>query len=362
MKKSFSIALTGLAALTIATACSRGSEWTLEGKIDNAPEGVLTVEGTNAAGRWYVIDTIALDSDGSFDYSSEAPSYPEIFRLNLNGRHIYFPVDSIDRITIEADGKAFDSSYTLGGSHSATAFNTVDSLLNAFGVNHQAVDIDTASNLKRQLGELILDNPGGIVAYYVVNKHFRGRPIFRLDNRRELGMIGAVANAYTEYCPANPRTEYLRNLWLASRNQFSSRTDTIEAREMTMVEVELPDVTGKSRRLSDVVGANHVTVVSFASYKDKYAQPLTLALRELYDKYHTQGFEVYQIGFDTSEFDWRISAQNLPWITVFNGLTQQNLMNYNVGSLPAMFVYVDGNLSKRLESVDDLKKTVSSNF
>lgn len=362
MKKKFSITIPIITALAIATGCSHTSEWTLKGKIDNSPANALTVEGTNAAGGWYILDTIALDSDGTFSYSSQAPNYPEIFRLNLNGRYIYFPVDSIDRITLEADGKAFDSSYTLAGSRSASAFNSVDSLLNAYAISHRAADIDTASNLKKQLGELILANPGGIVAYYIVNKHFQGHPIFRTDNRRELGMIGAVANAYTEYRPDNPRTKYLQNLWLASRNQFVSRPDTIEAKELSIVEIELPDAAGKTRRLSDVVNANHVTVVSFASYKDRYSQPLNIALRELYDRYHGQGFEIYQIGFDNSEFDWRTSAQNLPWVTVFNGLTQQNIMNYNVGSLPAMFIYVDGNLSKRIQSVDDLKKTVAANF
>ena len=67
----------------------------------------MAVEGFNA-GRWYVIDSVEIGRGGSFRYEAAAPaSIAEVLRLNLDGRAVYFPVDSLDRLTLTTDNGTF---------------------------------------------------------------------------------------------------------------------------------------------------------------------------------------------------------------------------------------------------------------
>ena len=40
-----------------------------------------------------------------------------------------------------------------------------------------------------------------------------------------------------------------------------------------------------------------------------------MQMRELYDKYHTKGLEIYMVSLDDNEHFWKESVANLPWIT-----------------------------------------------
>ena len=65
-------------------------------------------------------------------------------------------------------------------------------------------------------------------------------------------------------------------------------------------------------------------------------------LVDLYDKYHAQGLEIYQVSLDIDKASWAstVRSQNLPWISVNDGLGVQSpaVASYNVDHVPAMFV------------------------
>ena len=85
-------------------------------------------------------------------------------------------------------------------------------------------------------------------------------------------------------------------------------------------------------------------------------------LADIYKKYASQGFEIYQIGYDDNEFLWKDAAVNLPWITVYDpaGLSSQNLLKYNVTSLPCLFIIGrDGTLSERVTDIDNLESAIT---
>jgi hypothetical protein len=65
---------------------------------------------------------------------------------------------------------------------------------------------------------------------------------------------------------------------------------------------------------------------------------------------------------DGDEFQWKQSAKNLPWITVYNTpkAGAQTLLDYNVSTLPATFIFNrQGNLVERVENINRLESTVS---
>lgn len=363
MKRFINRSAVAAAIAIAAAACSRGPQWSLEGTLEGADgDGeAIVLEAANSDGFWYTVDSITTDSKGRFSTSQPAPAVPDIFRLNYSGRYIYFPVDSVDRLTITAKAGDFDRDFTLTGTPDADMVSHVDHRINDFLKSHRTEDLDTAVTLKRELGGMVLQNPSGIVSYYIVQKQVKGRPLFRIDNRRELGVIGAVANAFSENRPDDPRTGFLKNMWLSNMPRAISG-DTIMAQEIDLIEIAALDNKGTRRSLQDAARSNRVVLLNFTNYNDSYSQPLNIALRKVWDKYHAQGLEVFQLGFDANEFNWRVSADNQPWITVFNGTTDTNLRNYNVGQLPALFVISGGQLTERITDPQKIEATVARHF
>lgn len=354
LKISFACVITALCAI----ACSNEPKWNLEGEITGAKDGTVLLEAVNEVGYWYTVDTLKIDSDGEFEIGRQPGKYPEIFRLNYGGRYIYFPIDSLDELTLTANASSFDTGYTLSGSQNASRMMKADMLINDFMAGHKAADLDTAANLKRQLSEIAMDDPSSIVAYYIVNKQVNGHPLFRTEVRRELAMIGAVANAYNELRPDDPRTKFMATKWLANKPRNTNPTDTIVANEISIIDITLPDNNGKTQSLRKIAGENKIVILNFTNYKADFSQALNLQFRDLYNAHHANGLEIYQIGFDNSEFDWRMAADNQPWITVFNGNTDEYLMKYNVGALPAIFLLKNGEIVERVTEMDKLKSSV----
>ena len=86
---------------------------------------------------------------------------------------------------------------------------------------------------------------------------------------------------------------------------------------------------------------------------------------EKYAKYHDQGFEIYQVGIDTSKALWinTIQEQQLPWISVsdLRGEASPAVGAYNVQSLPANFLIDrEGNIVGKDVYGADLDKRVAA--
>ena len=69
---------------------------------------------------------------------------------------------------------------------------------------------------------------------------------------------------------------------------------------------------------------------------------LNVELKDIYKKYHTKGFEIYQVSLDTKKESWTraINFDQLPWINVIdlNGRTSYFAKIYNVSTLPTSFL------------------------
>ena len=86
-----------------------------------------------------------------------------------------------------------------------------------------------------------------------------------------------------------------------------------------------------------------------------------LLLRELYNKYAAQGFEIYQVSLDPDEHFWKQQTAALPWISVRDedGINSQRIMLYNIQSVPDYFIIDrNNNLVKRAEQMKDLEAEI----
>lgn len=357
MRNYIIIACTTIIALT--TACNTTPQWEISGNISGIDNSPMIVEASDN-GYWYVLDTIASESNGNFSYSHNASGYPDIYRLTLNDKHIYFPIDSVESVTIKSTATDFDTEYTLAGTVEAETLMAFDRLVRQV-IKEKGVDaISSDSLLKRELGKMLITNPSGVVAYYIINKQFNGKPIFNPALSSDNRLIGAVANAYNEFRPTDPRTAYLKRLFLNNRRANAIVNDTIVVNEIPLFEIDLTDNTGKSHSLTQQANNNKVVILNFSIYTAQGSPAFNIALADIYNKYHNRGVEIYQVALDNDEFQWKQTAKNLPWITVYNppSTGARILLNYNVHDLPTSFIIANGELAERVDDISLLEKAI----
>lgn len=356
--------LIAFSLVTLLASCSGGNKWHLDGKISGLGEDDIVVLEGNNQGYWYPMDTLKVSSDGSYSYSREAQGYPDIYRLRVGEKSVYFPIDSIESVTLSAEAPDIDANYTLAGSPQAENLVRVDSMLLAAAAKNGSAAVSTDAELKRELGKMIIADPAGIVTYYIINKSFAGKPLFNPAEKSDLRIIGAVANAFNERRPEDPRSGYLRRLYLGNRPKNSQSVDgeVPVANEVRAFDIKLFDNTGKEHSLLEETSKGKVVLLNFTAYTAEESPAFNVALNKVYEKYHSQGLEIFQVAFDADEYAWKQTAKNLPWITVLNGPTDGDkaLRDYNVGSLPAIFIFDrNGDVVERVSDISTLDSSVS---
>lgn len=362
MKKSISgvFSLLILAFSALMQSCGSDS-FKIDGVVTGADRELISLQRPGFNGEWVTIDSVRTDADGGFSISSPAPESPEIYRVSLNDRSIYFPVDSIEHISLNTSLAGFGTDYTLDGSEKAKKMCAFDKeLLKVRKSGNEAL----AGFKKRVVNEIILPSKGDIVAYYIITKGYGEDPLFSVENPEDAGIFGAVATSFAQYRPDDSRNALLEKLALEARrnrNRKLGRKNVMEAREIAMIDIKLPDVKDKQIALSSLTGKGRKVAVIFSPLNEKDSPEVNRRLAALYQKY-SQGVEFYQVCPDVDIIAWREAAENLPWVVVndADGVASQNIRNYNVTRFPAFYIYsADGELVSSASDIEDFGRKLS---
>ena len=362
--KSIIIASVTLSALTLGS-CSRNDGWSVDGTITGGAGQKVALQAFNN-NNWYTVDSILVSKNDRFEYKAAAPAaFPEVLRLSLNGASIYFPVDSVSNIRLTANAASFNKNYRLEGSQAAQRFVEIDSLISATIASKGEQAAATDSLLKRQLTQIVLTSGEPIASYYLINKRIGNQPLFDPTSRRDLAVIGAVAQTFDSKLPDDPRTITLRNMYLgakAAANPDRIET-TIEVPEAGLsADIKGYDNKGQAHSLYEVASKGDVVLLSFTNYELEASPAYNVILADLYNKYHDRGFEIFQLAFDGDEAEWKQSAVNLPWITIWNSPADGSsaILNYNVNMLPLSYIIDrDGVLRTRVTDPTTLDGIIS---
>ena len=362
--KSLIIASIALSTLTLGS-CSRQQGWTIDGTISGAAGEKVALQAFNN-NNWYTIDSIVVSKNDHFEYKAAAPAaYPEVLRLSLNGASIYFPVDSVSKVTLTANAASFNKNYSLKGSQAALKFVEIDSLISSTVAAKGEAAAATDSLLKRQLSQIVLTANEPIASYYVINKRIGNQALFDPASKRDLAVIGAVAQEFDSKLPEDPRTVTLRNIYLgakAAANPDRFET-TIELPEAGLsADIKGYDNKGVAHSLYEAASKGDVVLLSFTNYEHEASPAYNVILADLYNKYHERGFEIFQLAFDEDEVEWKQSAVNLPWITIWNSPSDGSaaIINYNVNMLPLSYIIDrDGVLRTRVTDPTTLDGIIS---
>lgn len=364
------------------SACNYSSDFTVKGVVAGADGQLMYLENVGIS-NVVTLDSIKLAPGGKFKFTEKRPEYPDFYRLRLNNQLINFAVDSTETISFVADAGTFATSYSVEGSENSKAIKAItlaqldanqaisrlrkeyeDKMIS--DTTYRMKVLAAADAYKEVAQKYIYSAPMSTAAYFALFQQIDGLLFFDLYDRKDVKAYGAVATSYNHTYPESPRSKHLYNLTLQSmkvlRAQRPVDYSNVETKEISFLDIELPDVRGEVVKLS-TVAPGKVVLINFTAYQMEWSPALNMALGELYTKYHDQGLEIYQVSLDSDFHFWRNGASNLPWVTVHDpqSVYSQVAGLYNVKQLPALFILDrKGNLVKRVEDVKKLETDVKA--
>lgn len=347
-------------SLLALTACDQSNKFTVEGNIEGACDSMLYFEAITLNGVQN-LDSVKIKSDGTFCFKADAPGNPEFYALRINGNRINFAVDSTETVRITAKLPGMSTNYKVEGSASSEEIRKIavsqaelQKRISAVENNEGLLIGEVKDSLVTLINEYkevmkndyIFKNPGSAEAYYAVSQSVVAlNHIFQIfdpiGNRDDVKCYAAVANIWDAKYPEAERTIQLCNMAIQGMQNTTPPTqkvvefDESKITEAGIIDIELPDINSKLRKISDLKGK--VVLLDFTVYGAKDSAERTRTMRDLYDKYKGQGFEIYQISLDDDIHFWKLSCENLPWICVHetNGST---VRSYGVSNIPTSFI------------------------
>ena len=374
-----------LAALCI-TSCS-DEKFHVSGTISNAQDSLLYFENMSLNGP-VTVDSVKLGKDGSFSFDGDAPKDPEFYRLRIDRQIINVAIDSTENITVKATYPQMSAQYDIEGSEECLKIKelaqmqlnlqaTVNAIQQDPRLNYDQVDTAIQTALKSYKDKVklnyIFKAPMKAYAYFALFQTIVvGNQVGLIFNphasKEDVQAYAAVATSWDTYYPGSERGKNLHNIAIAGMKDLriveAQQAQTIPADKVNtagVLEIALPDNKGVTRKLTSLKGK--VVLLDFHIFASEGSTARIMKLRELYNKYHAQGPEIYQVSLDPDEHFWKESVAALPWVCVHDedGTDSQYAAMYNVQSVPTFFLIDRNNtLQKRDAQIKDLDAEIKA--
>ena len=378
MKKYVMIAM---AVLGMASCSDR--KFHVEGEITEAKDSVLYLENVGIS-ELNVIDSVKLTADGKFSFSGEATEGPEFYRLRISDQIINIAIDSTETVTVKASYPKMATGYEVTGSENCQkikelALKQMELQRKAILISSdEALTVDQSNDsilgLIRQYKdevkkEYIFPNPDKSYAYFALFQTMGNMLLFNpRTDKDDIKVFAAVATSWDAHYPNAERganlhniaIEGMKNVRINEANQAQA-IDPSKVQTTGLIDIALADNNGKVRRLTDLKGK--VVLLDFHVFATNESPARILLLRELYNKYHGAGLEIYQVSLDGDEHFWKTQTAALPWISVREtaGANSSTLNLYNVRSVPEFFLIArDNNLVGRSQTIKDLETAIKN--
>ena len=375
MRYIWRMAMIVMAVMTIAS-CDN-NKFTVEGQIANAKDSVLYFENVGLEGI-NVLDSVKLDDNGGFSFSEEATLAPEFYRLRIANQIINVSIDSTETVSIKAQYPQMATDYEVSGSDNCLkikelALKQIDLHKQAMAIQgNVSLGVDEAND---SILKLIDDYKNDVKTNYIFKEPMKAYSYFALfqtlgnwllfnprTNKEDIKVFAAVATSWDTYYPHAERGQNLHNIAIEGmKNQriAEAQTADLQVEEAGVLDIALTDNKGQLRHLTDLKGK--VVLLDFHVFAMNESPARILSLRELYNKYQAQGFEIYQVSLDPDEHFWKQQTAALPWVNVrdADGVQSQQLLLYNIQSVPDFFLIDrDNNLVKRAAQMKDLEAEI----
>jgi peroxiredoxin len=341
----------------IAIACNDASQYKIQGRISNAEGRYIYLDELKLTST-VNIDSVKLDKNGEFKFRGHV-SYPTFFLLRLSENKTNFVtllVDSAEQVEVSGDAANFYRDYLVKGSEGSALVQELNKQLSK--TKHKLDSIrslqlsfrnEVGYELKRQQWEAEYEQVRQAQVNY--SKKFVETHPFSMANVlalyqkfdddtyviQDLQSLKVAASALNSFFPESEHVKALyantTKLMQEERNARLSRF--IQQEGENSPDIILPDPDGKKIALSSLRGK--YVLLQFWASADRGSRIMNPVLAELYKKYHSKGFEIYQVSVDNNRYDWinAIDEDGLDWINVgdMEG-SKVAVITYNVTEIP----------------------------
>ncbi len=369
-----------------AVSCSN-KKFEVSGNITDAKDSLLYFENMSLNGP-VVVDSTKLDADGNFSFAVDAPSAPEFYRLRIAGQIINIAADSTEHVSIKAAYPTMASQYEVSGSNECSKIKelaigqmalqaTINNIVRNTNLNddvmRDSIRVILAQYKEGVKNNYIFKEPMKAYAYFALFQTialgYENALVFNpRSNEDDVKVFAAVATSWDTYYPKAERGLNLHNIAIEGlkniRIMKAEQQQTVDPSKVEytgVIDIALPDNKGNIRKLSSLKGK--VVMLDFHLFATKESTARIMQLRELYNKYHAQGFEIYQVSIDPDEHFWKTSVAALPWVCVHSddGLNAAELGMYNVRDIPTYFLIDKNNvLQKRDVQIKDIDAEIKA--
>ena len=386
ISKIYSAAVIMVAALAF-TSCNN-KKFHITGNITEATDSMLYLENLSLNGP-VKIDSVKLGEDGAFAFDENAMDSitPEFYRLRIANQSINLSIDSTETVKVKASYPQMSYKYEVEGSENCSKIkelsikqmilqNNINAITKSPNMGIDSVDVIVARMLDGYKQDIkvnyIFKEPMKASSYYALFQTIQLGNVNSLifnprNNKDDVRVFAAVATSWDTYYPGAERGKNLHNIAIEGMKDIriienQRAQQQIDASKVSVngcIDLAMEDSKGQVRRLTDLKGK--VVLLDFHLFASSESTKRIMMLRELYNKYHAAGLEIYQVSVDPNEHFWKTSTAALPWICVRDegGIQGQSLQLYNVQSIPTFFLIDRSNtLKARDAQIKDLDEAI----
>jgi peroxiredoxin len=371
----------GFILIILFLSCSKTPEFEIRGIVSDTKQGMIYLDEQEVE-TVRSLDSVKIKKNGSFHFTGNI-KYPKFYNLHLeNNKILPLLISPGEKIFIKTKAEDFNQDYLVEGSEGSLNIKLLNDTLSFTRKKLDSIKIilsDPSLNLVRQ-NELqkeyinIVENQRQFTLRFVLEHLTSMASIYalyqKLDDEtfvlyknRDIQILKITGAALDTIYPESPHVKSLVANAASLENQIysSGLRNLMQYAESGFPEIALPNPDGDTIRLSSLKGK--VVLLSFWASWDKNSSNLNPYLVEIYRRFNSQGFEIYQVSLDYNLESWlnAIEYDELPWINVSDLSYPKSLTAgvYNIQTLPANYLINRyGEIAGKNLSIEDLNKSI----
>lgn len=302
-------------------ATSTGSQFSISGKINNASGEIVYVEAMTERGPLEIAKT-TIGNDGSFSIKSKIQGFGDYYlRLGSDTRAtIPIVLSPGDNLTLNADKSSYRYGAKFSGPDWTNELNEFISLYAAFfdkmtalqgqqmnEYEQMKVFFEARADIDNFAFKAMDEKPGSPMNLLLFKQTYPAVGNLIGWNPENMKIYDKVSEAMSKQHPTSPIIATLKDQIVSLKGE-----QAIIGKQIAP-DINLPDVNGNSKKLSDLRG-NYVLIDFWASWCKPCRQENPNVVR-LYNEFKNKKFTVFSVSLDDKKDKWKeaIQKDNLSW-------------------------------------------------
>lgn len=351
-------------AIVLLWSCDKKENVTIKGSYEAAAGQMLGLEMLNISST-QKIDSAKVKNNGNFTFNFNLEDTELILLKNKKGQYINLLASPEDVIELDINKEDFLAGYTLSGSEDSEKIQSLVVQLEKTKLKLDSIfvqlekfeDVESPEakalisayqkifkTQKLHNIKFIVENLSSPASVYALYQRITPE-LYLLNDLKDLQYYKIVADSMKVNFPKSTLTKTILNDVNERVSNYNSMLTMSKLSDITIeetghVDLNIEDPDGQAIKLSSLDGK--VVLVSFWASWNQESVEANNALKGIYNKYHSKGFEIYAISLDQNKNSWRktIDFEEYSWINVCE-LSYPNsraATMYNVTAIPTSYL------------------------